>query len=148
MGDLNFRIDQLTNEQVFEAISRNQCSLLLTYDQVKEIIISFSKLQSQISFESQLNIAQSDGKAFEGFTEAPITFPPTYKLKQIPPEMQRIGVERAYDPKRKPAYTDRILVHPSRFKPHVAFHLSFYNSLTRVMSSDHLPVRVVAHLTA
>ncbi|RKP33957.1 hypothetical protein BJ085DRAFT_21339, partial [Dimargaris cristalligena] len=77
----------------------------------------------------QLNIQKMNLKAFTGFQERPIRFAPTYKFE--------IGTHE-YDPKRIPAWCDRILwwtpygsdfINPTNYQSHMELALS-----------DHKPV--------
>ncbi|XP_030292533.1 inositol polyphosphate 5-phosphatase K isoform X2 [Sparus aurata] len=82
-GDLNFRIEDYDIHVVKCAIDSNKLPLLWERD--------------------QLNMAKNTESILEGFNEAPLKFPPTYKFD--------VGTH-TYDTstkKRKPAWTDRIL---------------------------------------
>ncbi|KAJ9467076.1 Inositol-1 [Diplonema papillatum] len=82
-GDLNYRIWHVANHVIREMIRQNKLDLLLDHD--------------------QLNQNLSTSSAFAGFSECPITFPPTYKYD--------IGTD-AYDSSAKsraPSWTDRVL---------------------------------------
>lgn len=83
LGDLNFRIDQLSPEQI----------------QDKIIDGSVASRQSLLA-RDQLNQVREEKSAFGPFNEQTITFWPTFKFKP--------GTSN-YDLKRKPSYTDRIL---------------------------------------
>ena len=82
MGDLNFRLreDTLSYNDIVQEISDNALQNLLEIDQLKNV--------------------QRDNLAFHELNEAPISFAPTFK--------HVIGSD-AYDMKRRPAWTDRIL---------------------------------------
>jgi inositol-1,4,5-trisphosphate 5-phosphatase len=72
---------------------------------------------------------RTSGEAFSELEELPVTFPPTYKFEY--------QVDN-YDPKRRPAWTDRILYHVNAsaydnvtlkvegqdYKSHMAFRCS------------------------
>ncbi|KAK0459184.1 DNase I-like protein [Desarmillaria tabescens] len=117
MGDLNYRID-LPDLDV-RAILLEKCwegsrfETLLPYDQLKNAICS--------------------QKAFDVFTEFPITHRPTYRFSQ--------GVlidSMGYDVKRKPAWTDRIL---HVFSPtHVRVKQTRYGGHHEITMSDHKPL--------
>jgi hypothetical protein len=80
----------------------------------------------------QLSIERAAGRAFTGFEEGPLSFPPTYKLDR--------GSD-AYDTSEKqrvPSWTDRILFKPAG-QPS-AIELLHYRSDQSVRSSDHRPV--------
>ncbi|EGV62076.1 Inositol-1,4,5-trisphosphate 5-phosphatase 1 [Yamadazyma tenuis] len=111
-GDLNFRIN-LTNEHVRERVAQGQYDELLDNDQL-------------------INEMNSSSGAFKGFTEAPITFNPTYKFDK--------GTSN-YDTSEKqrvPSWTDRILTRSHRDAPPLS-QLN-YNSLMNIEISDHKPV--------
>ena len=80
-GDLNYRLE-LSREQVVDSLS---------LDCKKELM----------TMHDQLKAAMRKGHAFQGFTEPPITWGPTYKVLK--------GELGAYSLKRSPAYCDRIL---------------------------------------
>lgn len=86
LGDLNYRIDEgLTTEQVLHA--------------------SEKRIFNEIRKLDQLNIERAQGRAFDGFEEGFINFPPTYKY-QPGTDMY----EQRPDKKlRAPAWCDRIL---------------------------------------
>ncbi|KAK9885426.1 hypothetical protein WA026_010922 [Henosepilachna vigintioctopunctata] len=88
----------------------------------------------------QLCSVLADGAAFRGFTEAKITFPPTYKYDPGTQNFDTSSKQRA------PAYTDRIL-----YKQRTTRRLSSavhipplqclaYNSVPSITTSDHKPV--------
>lgn len=80
-GDLNFRVDDCTMDEMKASIENN------TYDQMLQ--------------KDQLNRVRSKGEAFHEFCEQNITFAPTYKF-----QIDRMGYNFT---QRKPAWTDRIL---------------------------------------
>uniref|UniRef100_A0A131YMI8 Inositol-1,4,5-trisphosphate 5-phosphatase n=1 Tax=Rhipicephalus appendiculatus TaxID=34631 RepID=A0A131YMI8_RHIAP len=80
-GDLNFRVDDCTLEEMKASIENNTYSQMLSKD--------------------QLNRVRSKGEAFHEFCENDITFAPTYKF-----QIDRMGYNFS---QRKPAWTDRIL---------------------------------------
>ncbi|KDR77003.1 hypothetical protein GALMADRAFT_246188 [Galerina marginata CBS 339.88] len=89
------------------------------------------KFESLLRFD-QLKKAMQGKKAFENFTEAPITHLPTYRFSPGL-MMDKLG----YDLKRKPAWTDRILyMHGSACR---VDQLS-YTSHPQIVMSDHRPV--------
>jgi len=82
-GDLNFRIDKHTRQEVFNQLSSRNLSPLLECDQLRRVI--------------------NEEGLLPGLEEAPIDFLPTYKYD--------VGTDR-YDTSEKgrtPAWTDRIL---------------------------------------
>lgn len=82
-GDLNFRINNLTGEEIVARIEDGS-----------------EKSRIHLLNHDQLNQVRSEGRAFQIFRESSISFWPTYKF---------IPKTNNYDLKRKPAYTDRIL---------------------------------------
>lgn len=85
MGDLNYRITSDVPDSVVFDYAKNDFQRLLSRD--------------------QLLVSQNAGFAFVGFTEPPITFPPTYKY---------IRGSSQYDDRkekkiRAPSWCDRIL---------------------------------------
>ncbi|RXM92194.1 72 kDa inositol polyphosphate 5-phosphatase [Acipenser ruthenus] len=79
----------------------------------------------------QLSKEMKDGSVFQGFKEAPIQFPPTYKFD--------VGCD-IYDTttkQRTPSYTDRVL-YKSRHKGDIK--VVKYTCCSTIKSSDHRPV--------
>mmetsp|Transcript_13319 Transcript_13319/g.23921 ORF Transcript_13319/g.23921 Transcript_13319/m.23921 type:complete len:660 (-) Transcript_13319:87-2066(-) len=109
IGDLNYRIDQ-DRESCLEKISKKDWTALLAQDQ----------LLKQIANE----------KAFVGFHEAPITFPPTYKLRK---NVFEYSENRA----RVPSWCDRVLI---QSVPGIETSIDDYNALLDTPGSDHRPV--------
>lgn len=114
MGDLNYRLD-IPDDDVRNILNSNQrdegLQMLLRYD--------------------QLNKAMGAGKAFEGFIECSIGYPPTYRFGDWPSD----GL--SYDRKRKPAWTDRVLYMSA---PSVGVRPVSYTSHPQITMSDHRPV--------
>ncbi|KAK1371407.1 type IV inositol polyphosphate 5-phosphatase 3 [Heracleum sosnowskyi] len=109
LGDLNYRIN-LPYDETQQLVSRRDWSELVEYDQ---LVQEFRK-----------------GKAFDGWSEGTLNFPPTYKYE--------LNSEKFYgeDPKfgrRTPAWCDRIISHGKGMK------LMSYRS-TDLRLSDHRPV--------
>jgi len=107
-GDLNYRIngDRATVERL---ILSSRLDILLPHDQLLH--------------------AKKKRQVFKGFTEAPITFNPTYKFDT--------GTDN-YDTSAKqriPAWTDRVL-----YKKNDSIKLLEYNSVPKLSFSDHKPV--------
>ncbi|OCK79528.1 DNase I-like protein [Lepidopterella palustris CBS 459.81] len=84
-GDLNYRIDAMPRNTVIEAVKANNLSKLLDRDQ---LLLSRKK---------------NPGFRLRAFTEAPITFAPTYKYD--------VGTDNydSSEKKRSPAWCDRLL---------------------------------------
>lgn len=105
MGDLNYRID-LPDETVREKIKAAQWEYLFQAD--------------------QLNIHMKRGNVFTGFSEAPITFAPTYKYVV---GTHDYDIEKA----RIPSWCDRVL-----WKAPDVLNLSYRRH--ELLQSDHRPV--------
>lgn len=121
MGDLNYRID-LSDSDVRTILASkhwtNRLETLYKYDQLRTAI--------------------SNRRAFEPFSEFPITHVPTYRFSS--------GVltdEMGYDTKRRPAWCDRILYLDS---PAAAVHQYWYNGYPNITFSDHRPVAAAFHV--
>lgn len=117
IGDMNFRIDNMTRTEIDKAIAANNFTKLLQNDQLLK--------------------CQEDNLVFEDFQEMKIKFPPTYKFD--------IGTD-TYDssPKnRLPAWCDRVLWHTFDVS-YLEFSLKVvpneYTSHPRYRISDHKPV--------
>lgn len=125
-GDLNFRL-ATPRTKVLEWLSHTSFPLP-------------PHLPHGYLHHDQLCSVLSDGAAFRGFTEANITFPPTYKYDPGTQNFDTSSKQRA------PAYTDRIL-----FKHKQTRRLSsqpdttplqclVYDSVPSITTSDHKPV--------
>uniref|UniRef100_A0AB38ZEK1 Venom IPPase 1 n=1 Tax=Oncocephalus sp. TaxID=2944721 RepID=A0AB38ZEK1_9HEMI len=111
LGDLNFRIVEnigYTGEKILSMINQGKLDELLEND--------------------QLFVTKKAGEIFSGFSEAPINFPPTYKI---------VVDEGRYNLKRRPAWTDRIL-----YKSEAGREITpiMYKSIESYKISDHYPV--------
>ena len=114
MGDLNFRLDG-EREKIVDLVTTAKGHpifhpLALTFDQLSALI--------------------HHGTVFKGFSEAQITFPPTYKYE---PGTNSWDVVKL----RNPSYTDRILF---KSKPRTDVKSLRYDSVQSFESSDHKPV--------
>lgn len=109
LGDLNYRVD-LPVEHATELALRGEYEKLLEKD--------------------QLHLARSSGKAFDGFEEATISFPPTYQY-------ERGKNEYSTKKMRVPSYTDRILW---KSLPGLTTTARSYTSVESIQTSDHRPV--------
>ncbi|WWC67008.1 uncharacterized protein I206_100915 [Kwoniella pini CBS 10737] len=113
LGDLNYRID-LPDDEVKKLVEEKQWEKMLAKDQ----------LRSDISSE----------QSFAGFTEADITFPPTFKF---------VHGSTTHDLKRAPAYTDRIVYNmpKNEYTPSNYFDLACEEYTSHdILWSDHRPV--------
>lgn len=114
-GDLNFRVDDCTMDEMRALIENS------TFDQVLQ--------------KDQLNRVRSKGEAFHEFMEHDITFPPTYKF-----QIDRMGYNFS---NRKPAWTDRILYRFTKNAyENVALDLKQHQYVSHELyvQSDHKPV--------
>lgn len=126
MGDLNFRINALTREQVLQHIYNDQCDLILKED---DLIISFQNFNQ--NRKQQLENRHLD-MFFRQFQEGKIKFRPTYKFDIR---------SNQYDSSKKqrvPAFCDRIL-----WKRNENIEQLLYDSVPEVDFTDHKPV--IAH---
>ncbi|KAI9590492.1 inositol polyphosphate 5-phosphatase OCRL isoform X1 [Glossina fuscipes] len=109
IGDLNYRIEEPSGFQFPSARgAHNYHDLLLQFD--------------------QLGQEMRKGNCFEGYTEGPITFRPTYKYDPGTDNYDSSEKQRA------PAYCDRILWKGSNIEQLT------YNSVMEIRQSDHKPV--------
>mmetsp|Transcript_39318 Transcript_39318/g.97137 ORF Transcript_39318/g.97137 Transcript_39318/m.97137 type:complete len:719 (-) Transcript_39318:205-2361(-) len=87
LGDLNYRLALPTAE-----VTVANVRTLIQHGNLRPLLAA-----------DQLQAAQRAGKAFEGYSEAPITFSPTYKY-----DWNSTAYDSS-DKKRSPAWTDRVL---------------------------------------
>lgn len=110
---------------------------------------------TQLLTTDQLNRERSAGRILQGFSELPITFPPTYKYSthlrpdptsNPPPSPNQTW---AWAKHRWPSWCDRILFVPPAPQPSDAFSFTplNYTSLPLLPSSDHQPVALALTLT-
>lgn len=114
MGDLNFRLDEYTVDDVISRLHENNLDVLLKKDQLRTVM--------------------QDGLAFSELSEGRILFPPTYKFT--------VGTNQ-YDCNRKPGWTDRILHKVNaEVYDHVTLEATqlSYDSHELYCQSDHKPV--------
>lgn len=112
-GDLNYRIDDIATDEVFD---------LATSD------------YSQLVVRDQLNNERQRNAVFEGFHEGRLSFPPTYKY--IPGRDEYAKGEKKT---RAPAWCDRALWRTSRRYPDESVSLKQYRR-SSLNISDHRPV--------
>ncbi|OBZ76964.1 Inositol polyphosphate 5-phosphatase OCRL-1 [Grifola frondosa] len=79
-----------------------------------------------------LMYAMRHGRAFEGFMEHPVSYPPSYRFGA-----GALSDSQGYDTKRKPAWTDRILY---MVADSVSVKQLEYTSHSEITMSDHRPV--------
>jgi phosphatidylinositol-bisphosphatase len=115
LGDLNYRIDEnVPTERVFAWCHNNSWEMMRDVD--------------------QLNIERAKGSVFNGFSEAPLTFPPTYKfIPNTGMYDERVGAKI-----RAPAWCDRVLWRTHRHQDICV--LLDYRCTSRLQISDHRPV--------
>ncbi|KAF8511096.1 DNase I-like protein [Gautieria morchelliformis] len=117
-GDLNYRIDQ-RRDVVINAIESQELDFLLNHDQLRK------------------QAKHHPGFRLRSFTEAPITFAPTYKYDR------RTSDYDTSEKRRAPAWCDRILYRcrdPSRVR---ALHYRRYEANV----SDHRPISAAFRVT-
>lgn len=118
MGDLNYRVEG--NRQAVDVLlQRGMMEVMRAND--------------------QLSIERTAGRAFDGWSEGELSFPPTYKLDR--------GSVDAYDTsakKRVPSWTDRVMWRTKPLsrggKVLCESGADVYTSARGVRTSDHLPV--------
>jgi len=117
IGDLNFRLDDIPNDEVKSLVRQKKYSELHQYDQLKKFM--------------------KEEVIFLEFQEGPLEFDPTFKFD--------VGTD-TYDTskkQRKPGWCDRILwqVNEAAFEgATLAVTQSSYNSIMSYTNSDHKPV--------
>ncbi|KAK7487803.1 hypothetical protein BaRGS_00020944, partial [Batillaria attramentaria] len=124
MGDMNFRLDNMSKQEVMKAIEDQNLRKLLQND--------------------QLNMCREEGLIFAHFREAPIKFPPSYKF-DVGTDVYDTGAKQ-----RIPAWCDRILWHRHKTtygKCDLQVSVLQYTSHKRYRSSDHKPVTLTAMIT-
>jgi len=137
-GDMNMRLWE--DEKMKVTLDRKQTfAALEDYGEHKEFM----------DVHDEMSIQKAKGLIFGDFEEAPITFMPTYKMKEIPLAQEKNQVETPaphrsneiyfYVTKRQPAFTDRVLW---RAKGSMAISRHVYERLSRITASDHRPVRL------
>lgn len=114
LGDLNYRIDDLSTDEIKELVDQNAFEALLVYDQLKK----------------QINANQ----VFEGFSEPPIRHWPTYKYNPGTNEWDSSEKNRA------PAWCDRILyrggpTQPILYRSHPRLLLSDHKPVSCLFSA-------------
>ncbi|KAL0281009.1 UNVERIFIED_CONTAM: hypothetical protein PYX00_002139 [Menopon gallinae] len=119
LGDLNYRVTDLDSNVVKEFLHHNNYKPILEYD--------------------QLNRQKALKRVFDGYTEGPITFKPTYKYDT--------GTDNwdSSEKNRAPAWCDRILwkgedVEQISYKSHPALKISDHKPVSSIFDSK---VRVI-----
>ncbi|KAG1671878.1 hypothetical protein FOA52_003445 [Chlamydomonas sp. UWO 241] len=111
-GDLNYRI-QGTHAVVTTALAAGMYDVLRSNE--------------------QLLCERAAGRAFRGFHELPLDFPPTFKHVMG-------SASDEYNPKRTPSWTDRVLFMCNVHAGYCALRPLYYTSLRKFKDSDHKPV--------
>ncbi|KAI0672159.1 DNase I-like protein [Trametes maxima] len=114
--DLNYRL----------TLPDGDVRALLQSEHAKEENLTVLRTSDQLAFAMRSN------KAFDGFIEAPITHPPSYRFG-----VGLLTDGLGYNTKRKPAWTDRILHMASSG---VTAKQTTYTSHPTITMSDHRPV--------
>lgn len=99
-------------------------------------IIEQQRFDELLSLD-QLGRERDAGHIFAGFSEAAISFPPTFKVEKGEPGFK-------YTAKRSPAWCDRILV--KSVLPHLHATCESYFTVPAITTSDHKPVSAVLSL--
>ncbi|KAK9819837.1 hypothetical protein WJX72_003013 [[Myrmecia] bisecta] len=126
MGDLNYRLGY--GEQ---AITLAKTPELRDFEEMVNIVAAGD--YSALLPRDQLVGEMAGQRAFLGFQEAPITFPPSFKVDRVEGTV--------YMSKRSPAWCDRILWRSALPARHA--HCLQYFSVPEVATSDHKPVGAV-----
>ncbi|KAK8439221.1 hypothetical protein ACI3LY_005248 [Candidozyma auris] len=127
MGDLNFRTcknpgDELPTAELSRL--RDQTHESYSKEDVEKLVLKYDELLQ----------GKSNGDVFTGFSEACISFTPTYKYHPN---------TAIYNSKRCPSWCDRILFQNTYRKNAPEVHA--YNSIDTYLRSDHRPVYL--HIT-
>lgn len=131
-GDLNYRID-LPRETVESSVKQmmkinEQASYLKRNKVSDEIKWKINKIRKRLLKSDQLYSSISEKRAFIGFSEGPILFPPTFKYDKQSDDYDTSNKQRI------PAWTDRILFKPAGTK------VLQYDAIQSGKHSDHRPV--------
>ncbi|KAJ3358598.1 inosine-5'-monophosphate dehydrogenase [Allomyces javanicus] len=147
LGDLNSRT-AARSAQAHAAASAGNIAQLVAWDQFTHKLHSDAPPTSASANDSDEAVASA---ILAQFTEPPITFLPTYKLRapklvtgaRVVP-MPLLATTPHYDPKRIPSYTDRVLSWTRAgfaVKPHL--YTAAFDLLAHHLPSDHVPVVAV-----
>ncbi|XP_054166827.1 inositol polyphosphate 5-phosphatase K-like isoform X2 [Oppia nitens] len=130
IGDLNFRIDNLSGDEIHD--------IIMYANKHPDNDLRFEKLLAN----DQLNRVRREGRAFSEFNESNISFAPTYKFF--------VNTDDYEYKARKPAFTDRVLYRYTS-NAYEDFELKlrqlYYKSHPQYKQSDHKPVSALFHLT-
>jgi hypothetical protein len=140
-GDLNYRMD-LPRESVESSVSQI-CRLKQNIENNRDRNIQLTSkselvnVVQQLLKYDQLKTSIISGKAFPGFSEGCITFPPTFKYDKHTDHYDTSHKQRI------PAWTDRILFKSSSFaatREAGTVGVVEYDSIQTATHSDHRPV--------
>lgn len=126
LGDLNYRLDM---HRLPEGPNRWPRTMQLGYISR----LAKQKRFAEIAELDELRNEIVNNSVFVGFSEAPLTFPPTFKV-----ERGRGNVVE-YQDTRLPAYCDRIMYH-SRPSHQLHVKCKEYDCVPSIDTSDHKPV--------
>ncbi|GBF95749.1 inositol 5-phosphatase [Raphidocelis subcapitata] len=130
MGDLNYRLDWGKQAETLSETPTPE-------DHAAIVARVQSEAYRELLQTDQLAREMAAGRAFVGFTEAAIEFPPTFKVSK--------GVAGlSYGMKRSPAWCDRVLVRSNL--PHRAAEAGSYYTCPSIATSDHKPVAATLRL--
>lgn len=127
MGDLNYRLD-------WGAQAASGAESPTPEDHASIVAAVTRQDYAPLLETDQLAREMRAGRVFPGFAEAPIAFPPTFKVTKGAPGLH-------YGMKRSPAWADRVLVRSNL--PHKPASASLYYCAPGVATSDHKPVAAV-----
>lgn len=119
LGDMNFRLEGVTDAEARAQISQGQHKDLFEKDQLHSLM--------------------KRGHLFQGWTEGPVDFPPTFKFKlgttEYSGEVADSGGEASSGGKKRvPAWCDRLVFRGKHLQ-----QLTYY-SVPSITASDHKPV--------
>lgn len=127
IGDLNYRLNVSVSDQSDDSVRKTPSEETFNWivDQVDK-----SHFSALFAFD-QLSNEIKEGRVFYGFSEGNYLFPPTFKLIQ--------GETLVYNPKRAPAWCDRMLWSSAPGFEDLVDQKSINSSIV-VTTSDHKPI--------
>ena len=126
LGDLNFRINSMTRQEVLDKVLNGDMTQALDQD---DLVLAFDQHAFTVNKSAE---SKFHDMFFTQFQEGPIEFMPTYKFDLRTQDYDTSKKQRV------PAWCDRIL-----WKRNAHLKQLFYNSVPEVDFTDHRPV--VAH---
>lgn len=126
LGDLNYRLNMQLS-----AGGPNWWPRRMQFGYISKL--ASQKRYAEIARLDELRNEMSNNVVFSGFSEAPLDFPPTFKVER------GNGTALQYQDMRLPAYCDRIL---HRSRPSHSSHVRWreYSCVQCIDTSDHKPV--------